>query len=247
MIVQYGDYSFNNGECSLVNFSAKAIRGINSVKHRTVVTAQCAGEFCFSGAYNQDTIKNRIVAARAAFAEDYQDFKVLHNDGTTESPYVLINNHSQNVTGNVVLYESWPGNEPEDYASTKQFAFGIKAEFINPESTLLDFKQNLRITGTAGPVKRWSRLTGATWQVRQVHASSTKSIIQTGYAIAFGAYPMAATPVLPEIYEHLERRVISQEGPSLYYARPDVYKKTWRYVFETPFEFTWTPNYPSIF
>lgn len=246
MIVQYGSYSFDNGECAMVNWTARPKLSPRNVPQSTLVKASFAGEFCFPGAVDQDAIKTKIQGAKDALDQHYQDLKLIHNDGTTESPYVILNSHPRNLTGNIVAYTSWPSNVPEDYATTKQFAFAVQAEFFNSDLFLLDYKQSVRIFGTAGPIKRWSRFTNTTWRSRQVHATSTKKITQYGYAVGYGANPLPATPLLGEDFEHLERRKIEYTGPSAFYSGPEIYRTQWAYQFETPFEFTWTPNYPAL-
>ncbi|MAT51510.1 MAG: hypothetical protein CMK32_10040 [Porticoccaceae bacterium] len=230
----------------MINFSAQPKLTPRRVRRSTIVRMQCAGEFCFSGAVDQDAVKAKIVTAKAALDQDYQDLVMLHSDGTTESPYKLESGAANNATGNIVYYQNWPSTAPEDYATTKQFQFGVEAEFYDPNLSLLDFSQSIRITGTTGPIKRWIRLLDGTWQSRVIHTSSTKRIIQEGRALGFGAYPVEPPPILAEIYEHLDQRQIFQEGPSIFYSRPYEYLKTWRYVFETPLEFTPLNVYPLL-
>lgn len=246
MIVKYGDYSFANGECSMVNFQATAKRTPRNVRRSTIVRADCAGEFCFSGPVDQDAIKTKITAAKAALDVDYKDFELIHNDGTTRSPYVLYNSEPTNISGNLVMAVRWPSEMPEDYATTKQFMFTIQAEFVNPSTFLLDWRQSLYITGTAGKVAKWERYLNETWFRRLISASSTKKIIQQGYAIGFGSYPLPATPILSTFYEHEEHRQIDRIGPSLFYRRPEEFVTRWRYVFESPLEFTPVNIYPPL-
>lgn len=246
MIVKYGNYSFADGECAMVNFSASPKLTPRNVRRSTVVTMHCAGEFCFPGEVTQGQIKTKIEGAKAALDEDYKDLILLHNDGTTESPYKLINDDPQNATGNIVVKHSWPSNVPEDYATTKQFEFAVEAEFYNPNVTLLDYSQSIEVIGTAGPVTNWSRLLNGQWQRKIVHLSSTKMIYQTGYAVGFLSYPAPSPPLLNAFYEHEQHRRIKRTGPSLFWGRPYEYMISWSYVFETPLEFTPANAYPSL-
>lgn len=247
MIVKYGSYSFANGECAMVNFRVMPQRTKQGLRRSAKVRMDCAGEFCFDGAVDQDAIKAKIAPAKAALDEDYQDLVLLHNDGVTESPYKLENGHSTNITGNLVTHVSWPANLPEDYATTKAFNFGVEAEFVNPNLTLLDFQQGIRIQGTAGPIGKWERLINGQWTRKLVHPSSTKLIVQSGQLISFGTYLPAPPPILSELFEHQERRVLDQVGPSLFYSRPEFYITRWSYTFETPLEYTPLNIYPSIY
>jgi len=245
MIVKYGSYSFANGECSMIGFRVIPVRTPRGLRRSSKIRMDCAGEFCFSGPVDQNAIKTKIVAARTALEEDYKDLVLLHNDGVTESPYKLSNDHPTNITGNLVVASSWPGESPEDYATTKAFSFAVEAEFVNPNVALLDWGQTLSIRGTAGPIGRWERLINGQWIRRMTHASSTKIIQQTGFAIKFGSYALPAPPILAPLFEHEQDRVITRIGPSLYYSRPEFYKTTWSYTFETPLEFTPINLYPS--
>ena len=246
MIVQYGSHTFANGECSMINWRAFAKRTPKSVRLSTIVRADFAGEFCFTGAVTQDQIKAKIVSAQTALNKDYQDLKVFHNDGTTLSPYVLLNSEPTNVTGNIVTAVSWPGEAPEDYATTKQFAFTVQAEFIVPQVRLIDFQQTIAIYGTTGPITKWERFPGDVWRLRTLSTSSTKRIVQSGYASAFGDYPFPALPLLTSGWEHQEKRQIVRQGPSLFYRRPEVFTCQWKYEFETPFAFTPLNSYPPM-
>lgn len=246
MIVKYGNYSFADGECSMINWRAWAKRTPKSVRLSTFVRADFAGEFCFSGPVDQNAIKAKILAAAAALNKDYQDLKVMHSDGTTESPYVMLNSDPTNVTGNIVTALSWPGETPEDYATTKQFAFTVQAEFVVPQVRLIDFQQTIAIYGTTGPITKWERFTGDVWRLRTLATSSTKRIVQSGFATAFGDYPMHATPILNRAWEHEEKRQIIRQGPSLFYRRPEVYTVQWKYEFETPFVYTPLNSYPPM-
>jgi hypothetical protein len=227
MIVQYGSYSFEDGECSMVNFRAMPVRTSMGLKRSVKIRMDCAGEFIFQGAVDQDAIKAKIAAAKAALDEDYQDLTLLHNDGTTPSPFKLENGNAANMTGNLVTH--------------------VQAEFINPSLTLIDFQQGISIRGTAGPVNRWERRVGSQWQRKTVSQSSTKIIRQSGRSIGFGTYLPAPLPLLSSFYEHEELRVVEYVGPSLFYRRPEFYETRWTYVFETPFAFTPTVSYPVIF
>ena len=247
MIVQYGSYSFEDGECCMVNFRAMPVRTDLGVKRSVKIRMDCAGEFIFQGAVDQDAIKTKIAAAKAALDEDYQDLILLHNDGTTESPFKLENSHATNMTGNIVTHVSWPGTDPEDYATTKAFNFGVQAEYINPSLTLIDFQQGISIRGTAGSVNRWERRIFNQWQRKTVSQTSTKIIRQSGRSIGFGTYLPPPLPLLSSFYEHEELRVVEYVGPSLFYRRPEFYETRWNYVFETPFAFTPTVSYPVIF
>lgn len=247
MIVKYGDYSFANGECAMTNFRVMPQRTRMGLRRSAKVRMDCAGEFCFDGSMDQDDIKTKIIAAQTAFNEDYKDLILFHNDGTTESPYKLDNDHPTNITGNLVTHVAWPSTAPEDYATTKAFNFGVEAEFVNPNLTLLDFQQGIKILGTAGPVGKWERLINGQWIRKLIHPSSTKLIVQSGQLISFGSYLPAPPPILSELYEHQERRILEQVGPSLFYARPEFYTTRWTYVFETPLEYTPLNTYPVIY
>lgn len=244
MIVKYGDYSFANGECAMVNFSVKPKRTPRGIAYAQVVRMDCEGEFCFSGPVDQDAIKTKIQAARNALEFDYRDLVLLHNDGVTESPYKISNSHPDNITGNIVEFVSWPSVAPEEYATTKSFKFAVSAEFKNPLVNLIDWQQTLTVMGSTGPVARWERLLNGLWTRRVIHTSGTKKIIQSGYAVGFGVHPLPATPILTDFYEHLDQRVVKYVGPHYFASRPEFYRTEWRYAFETPFRYTPAFNYP---
>lgn len=245
MIVKYGDYSFANGECAMVDFRIIPKRTVRGVQRSRTIRMDCGGDFIFD-TVDQDAIKTKIDAARAALEQDYKTLVLLHNDGTTESPYKLDQADPTNITGNMVVYTSWPGTDPEDYATTKAFRFAVEAEFVNPNVTMIDWRQSIRVRGTAGPIGRWERYTNRTWVRRFTNLSSVKTIIQSGYAVKFGSAPTPPPPILGPLFEYEDLREIDYEGPSLFWRRPEFFTVRWKYVFQTPLEFTPVNIYPSL-
>ncbi len=241
MYFQYGSYQHPDNTVDLTTIRAQRMYSPRNRLAFTRRTLHCQGHFCVSG---QSAIKSTIGAFEAAYADDWKDAGLYHDDGTP-SAHVL--NNAKSINGVRVTSLSYPSVEAE-YASGRSFAITFQADYLNVEDQIWEFQERLQFYGG----------TGASWDlvpvfngppVLVVNSTHTvQKIVQSGSATGLEAPPLIPGPLLGVAYEHNDKRIIIR-GSSQKIGRHAnlLFPAKYRYVFSSvaPLNFYPRPDYPG--
>lgn len=233
MEVRIGSYSHAPNECNLVNFTVRPRRSARGFKIATIVEAHCAGEFCAQPGEDEYDIAARVQELYDTLQIDGQDFGLYHSDGSP-TPNIMISGDPYNITGNQILHHSTPASHNGEFSTGRAFQYVVRAEFLSPESYILDYQESIEHEGSGGPRIQWQEhpYFAPSYVVRAY--SSIQKIVQQGYAITLGTWKLPADPILGLPYELQHRRKIRRTTPIRYPQGYEAYRIDWHYEFNTP-------------
>lgn len=183
---------------------------------------------------SQSELTTKIQALQQGYSQDYQDFTVFLDDGTTPTAHRVLNADSfggvKVVSGPSFINGPWSGR-PE-YANQRTFYIVIQAE-RRYGTGLYSWKERLVIRGTGAPKWRYSPQIVGDAQKQTLQTSTTFHYRQEGVAVGHDDYPVPPGPLFPTI-EHGDERVITFETPDLivYGSQPRMPKTGWQYNME---------------
>lgn len=232
MYFKYGSYQHPDNEVTLAQFQLSNKRNPRGFRTSSVFTIHITGEILGSG---QSDLTTKIDALIAAYSDDFKDAG-FYQDDDTPTPHLLVSNHPNNLTGNVITYRSWPSGDLAEYATKRTFAIGIEAEFRNAYSQFVFYEDNMEMVGDGGSAIRWVAQSNGLPILHQDSSSTPQMWIHSGTAVALDAYPLPPPPMFdrPNYLGHLTR--IRRKGPRRYAQGFQEYTTEWYYVyqFQTP-------------
>ncbi len=246
MFWKYGGHQHPAQEVNLVRFEIQPLYTRRRVRWATLYRAHLLGELIYTG---QDTLRNKMNELIAAYADNYKDFGLYHDDGTP-SPHFIQNNHPDNYSGNLITYRSWPRGEPDEYATVRTFQIIIEATFINPDSNLVEWRESVALQGTGGPKWEWRKawvrtggiITPVDFQI-QTNPATTQWIYQYGYAEGLTVYPVGnVPPPLFPAWEEQWKRSWIQHDPERLGQGFVRFPLSWQYVMQAPTGQSVAPN-----
>lgn len=239
MQIGYGVYRHPTYEASLVSFVSRPNLTPRGFKKSTIVTAHVQGDIVLAAGEDQYDLTSKIQDLSDAYALDGYDWGLYHDDNSP-TPHFLENDTS--LSGTRIIYKSFPSANGGEYASGREFAYAVQAEYLTPESIILDYRETITHKGTTGPRRVWKQRPRQAPYYEYTHPSSTQLIIQEGYAVTLLTYLDPPDPLAGAPYEDLTQRMIQRIGPTRHPNGFEGYTVKWRYVFESN---TIIPAFPS--
>jgi hypothetical protein len=229
MHVAYGEFQFEPWEAG-IGVSARVNRTPRKFKKSIDVRFDISGELCISGAQN---ITDRLSEIINAFAVDGKDIGLYHDDGSPTVHY-LQSDHPFNMTGNQVLYTSFPQTEDGEYASGRKFQIAIGAEIIDAEQNLVEYNDSIQLVGNAGPVWAWPYNDTWGFQPEIISPTSMQRIIHTGEAVGMVNYITPPAPFYLPPFEDNTRRTVVWGSPRRTPQGFTEYVTRWQYTYRLP-------------
>ena len=229
MYVKYGSYSFEPWEAGL------AVRMVPNRTPRGMrktidIRLDISGEFCVAG---QNEVNSKVTAMQEAFAEDYKDCGLMKDDDSPSVHY-LINDNILNLSGNIVIYQQYPQTVEGEFASGRKFAIGVAAEVLDPDTSLLDYQDNIQIIGNAGPRYEWRWNPFWKYYCELESPVSLQRIVHQGYAVGLRTYVLPPPPFYAPPFEDNLNRFVGWDGPKRYAQGFSDYVTRWRYQYTLP-------------
>jgi hypothetical protein len=230
----YGSYTHPAGEVSLT-ITKRPVFSARGFRVATRETWNLQG--ILQGSSPQD-VSSKIADLQTAYGANGKDAKLLLPGGST-SAHALIS--SDTLGGVRVTSLNFPEGRGAEFSTFRTYAITLEADFAEAESTLLRFEESLDVTGTAGAKTKYLTTLDAGPQKQTIFTRTTVTLVQSGSALGYLAYPLIPPPIFPEA-EHVERRRISRgpvrESRGVYTDFP----VQWNYVFESDFPLTGFPH-----
>lgn len=237
MYFKYGSYQHGDNEVMLARYEVFPVRSNLGIRTSTIFSMNVFGELQVTTpnatkSQAQDELSTKITDLIAAYSVDYQDAGFYKDDGVA-TPHVLINNHADNITGNIVTRRNWPIGDRAEYASKRSYSISIQAEFRNSYSQVVEYSDSIVRTGDGGSIIRWfNGRTAPSWLVEA--PASCVTYRHQGRAVALDAYPLPPVPLLqrPYLLGHLSTNGFI--SPLRYYRLRRRYTVTWSYTYIMP-------------
>lgn len=241
MYFQYGDYIHPAGEVNLVRFDVHMRPSPRNMRASTVFRMHLEGMFRGD---TQAEIHARVTALVNAYATDYHDATLYHDDGTP-TQYQLLDSHPAAITGVRVIERSWPRGGPVEYATQRTFSVTLESELDESPSTsqCLDWHEELKFVGNTGPL--WEMVRFPHIKPRRVDICdfTEMRITQRGYSLGSVGYILPFGALWPD-WEHKDQRVLIPTTPKFQGKAHRYYRMDWAYFMELP---DYTEGTPTLF
>ena len=233
MFIQYGAYAHAPGEANLISFSIRPRRSARSFQLANTVTAQVTGELKLAAGETEYDTNTKIQALDNALSRDGFDFGLYHSDGTPTHHYMQTSD-AFNLTGNQVVYRSFPQNHNGEFSTGRDFAYAIQAEYRATESVIMDYAETITHVGTTGPSIRWRehKYHDPTFTVQKFNTK--QRIVQSGYAVTLLTWLLPPPPILDIPFYMPDLTVITRRTPKRYPQGFEGHRIEWRYIFDAP-------------
>lgn len=238
-IFQYGNYNHAAGEVQLT-VTKKAIPSPRGLKMAINETWQLDGILqstdgtiptldaqlqTLQNAYGVNTVTGQVTGSA-----DFQNAKLLYNDGVTPTAHQLISGNS--ISGTRITGFSFKRGQGAEHAAFRSYTITLEAVFIDATVNLLVFQETVAFKGTGGPRFVALETLDEDPVFQQVAAATTIHCAQSGNAIGISKFVPIPGQLLDTTFEHEEQQEIilgpiEQVGSGLWR-----YHCSWKYVFE---------------
>jgi len=239
MFFRYGPYQHPDDEVLLQSFEQIPVRSPRGTRREVLSRMRVTGDIIATG---QDAIAARIDELVLAYAEDYRDAALYHDDGTI-TRHALLNNVVQNATGVQITHRSWPRGDPAEYATYRHFSIGFQARYTELDSDLMEYRESVRKMGSGGPMYGFVTMSSGPPRRQTIADQTPVRIIQSGYAVGYSTYPLVYVPgpLYPDL-EFVHLREVGIVTPSFAGQRWTDYTVSWRYEMASPVNVNPVPN-----
>lgn len=240
MIFKYGTYAHDQDEV-LVRVSTEAVfdrfqRRMADRHEYTIIGMKKVTDQA-TPALTQASLTTALNSLIAAYADDYKDFGLYLNDGTTPTAHVIQNSDTfggvKVVKSPSFLNPEWGGRT--EYLNSRMYYLVLRAE-IRYGAGLYDWDQRLVIRGTGAPKWRYSPQEFGPPQAQTLQTHTSFWYIQEGHAVGRDEYLAPPSPLFPGI-EHGEMRVVAYDSPKEITVgnsgtQAEMYTTSWKYFME---------------
>lgn len=233
MYIQYGTYTHPAGEANLISFTVRPRFSPRRFRQSNIVQAQVNGTLKRNSGETESAFSSRIQSLVNALNVDGGNFGLYQSNGSP-TPHFMNSSDVLNITGNQVVYTSFPQNHNGEYSSGRDFAYTIEAEYVSSESIILDYSETVSHTGNTGPQVQWSehKYHAPTFTVEKYQ--TTQSIVQKGYAVTYQTWMIPPPPAFAVPFYLPDRTRITRRSPRRYPRGFLEYRIDWEYHFITP-------------
>lgn len=237
MIFKYGSYAHDQDEV-LVRVSVEGImdkfnRRMGDRIEYTIIGVKKVAYNAASPATAQANLTSALQSLTDAYNEDYQDFGLYLDDGTTPTRHIV--NNAETFGGVKVVrppsFINPPWGGRTEYLNSRMYFLVLRAE-IRVGTGLYSWDEKLTVKGTGGSKWRYSPREVGVPEAQTLQTATSFLYIQEGTAVGRHDYP-APVPIYPSI-EHEEERILVFESPKdiVFGSDPEMYTISWRYVME---------------
>ena len=241
LYVKYGNYAHDPGTAGVVSVEFIAVRSLRGFVKSIVAAYTVAGDIVATPSDTEYTLDAKIIALRDAYNVDGLDWGVYHTNNTPTVDF-LDTDYPTSLTGNQIVYRSFPSGAGGEFATGREFAYKVQNEFLTPDSLILEYAETVSHEGTTGPKYSWHE---NKFQIPyyQLDAPSTiQRIEQQGHAITLSAYLLPPGPILSAPYELEHMRKITRRGPTRHPKGFTEYRVDWHYHYRTQVPFALLPR-----
>lgn len=257
MYFQYGNLVHPNAEVNLVKLEVQPVFSPRNDRFASLKKLHCVGEIQLTPAEDaaardpnpvtermnrQALFHTKISTFIDAYANNYQDCGLLHDDGTPTRHY-FVNGQANNISGNRVLYRSWNRGEGDEYSTVRTFYVVLGALFDESDSQIYAYSEEVEIHGTGATHWEWAESFTGQPQRQDIFGLTRQKILQYGSIVGVSAWALGNVP--PPIYpnwEHGDRRVQKYEMPKWHGNRYRLFGYQWSYFMEAPTGVVAVPN-----
>lgn len=232
MYIKYGSFQFEPWEASLTGVSLQRRYSPRGFRETFISQMFVTGDVVANGQYDVD---DRIADIEAAMSSDGFDFGLYHDDNSPTQHYMQ-SSHPANLTGNQVFMKNFPAQVGGEYITGRQFSFGVKAEFADYGSSLLEYVDTYRAIGDCGPIIDWDN-TRFGILVTQQSPNSFQHAIHSGYAKTTVPWFAPPPPYYSRPFYLGHIRDISYQSPSDRFPQGSSgYVTRWTYHYRLPID-----------
>lgn len=233
MYLKYGSFQFHPWEASFAGVSIEPQFTENNVRKYDTITFHVTGDVCGTNYSTQADINSRLQQIISAVAMDYQDIGLYLDDGTPTVHY-LQSDHPLNMTGNQTFYSRWPEVKGGEFVSGRKFAFGVRAQVLDYIDNLIDYRDNIKLVGNAGPIYEWRRRRKWGHYPVRLANDSLQTVHHFGYAIGMLDRILPPTPLYPEPFLRNHRAEVTWTGRRrMGFAHIEPVTQ-WNYIYDLP-------------
>jgi hypothetical protein len=215
MIFRYGSYSHDQDEV-MVRTSVQGIfdrfnRRMGDMIEYTIIGVKQVPDDPTDTEATKAALTAALQSLTDAYNEDYQDFGLYHDDGTTPTRHTVLNSETFGGVKVAVApsFMNGPWTGRIEYTNRRTYFLVIRAE-IRVGEGLYHWHERLTIKGTGSPKWRYSPQENGYPQIQTLQTFTTFWYVQEGDNIGRLDWEPPADPLYPLI-EHGEMRVRSYE------------------------------------
>jgi hypothetical protein len=236
MIFKYGSYAHDQDEV-MVRTSVQGIFDKFNRRMGDMIEYTIIGVKQVADDPNPETTKANLTTALQsltnAYNEDYKDFGLYHDDGTTATRHVVANAETFGGTKVVVApsFMNGPWTGRIEYLNRRMYYLVLRAE-IRVGSGLYSWNQRLTVKGTGGPLWRYSPQQVGDPQGQVLQTATSFWYVQEGENVGRQDYEPPDEPLYPSI-EHGEMRVRTFESAKdIVVGGAEMFVTSWKYFME---------------
>jgi hypothetical protein len=238
MYARYGSYQHPANEANLEHIDYKCRYSTRLRKLTTIITMRIGGELLPS-ASTQAAIDAAIDQLQTAYSIDGFNFGFF-TDADVLTNHRMISTDPSCVCPVRVISRSFPKGEPAEFATKRTYSIVLQAEFLTPESNLVEAHETIEYFGNAGP--RWEVVETYEGPIRQlVNQRTSQKIVQSGRLVALRTHILPPGPLLPA-YEHQDLRYVKLGSGRVVGRMPLFYPTEYTYVHVVP---SYTEVFPT--
>lgn len=232
MQIGYGTFRHPVGWANLVSLNAESRYSPRGFRESVIVEAHVQGDLCLAQGQNQYDLDALITELADALSVDGQDWGLYHDDGTP-TPHYLWSDDPTSLTGNQVVYKSFPASHGGEYATGREFAYAVRNEFLDPETALLDWSDTVSIIGTTRPPVVWeSDYFNAPFPTIKAKGGLVE-IRHYGRAESLGTWMLPPGPLFNYPVENESERIVTKHSPQRTPQGVRKYRTSWSYVYRS--------------
>jgi hypothetical protein len=218
-------------EVNLAHIDVRLVQSRRGKRKEQLVTWYLVGQIFDTGA----TLVSAINARRTLFGFDYQTASFYAGaTGSTILAHQLDN--ASSISGVHVIRASFPSSEPAELATQRTYGITLQATYPNPETELLDYREQLTFISTTDPEVIWTFAGPVSSGI-----PSLQTMIQSGYALTYSVYFSPPGPLYPSFEDRRQRVVVPISGQQRGQGATD-FGIAWKYVH---YAFTDMSTYPT--
>lgn len=230
MQVGYGAYRHPAGWAHLINFSAESRYSPRGFREFVDITAHVQGDICLVAGEDEYDVTTYINDLSAAFDTDGLDFGLYHSNGTPTAHF-LLSSDPTSLTGNQVVYKSFPASDGGEYASGREFAYAIRNTFNAAETSLIEYQETVEQSGTGAAPLRFDFHNGFAPTLRKTAPAGVVITRHSGHAISLATWLDPPAPLYSWPIEDESARVVRRTGPRRWPQGFTGYRIDWSYTY----------------
>lgn len=170
------------------------------------------------------------------------NFILLDDNGAATSIRLL--STGAKWPGVVVEAFDFPRSREGELVTGRTFTFTATATYpINAGRAILAYQESVKVLGNGGPLVNWQQAFNGAPVPVQLYPVTVTTVVQSGQATGYLAYPTVPNPVLPIAYLTNPDQAVKRSSPV---PNGTEYTISWRYVFRFPGRLA-RPPLPNVY